>query len=99
MSESVFLAEHRSQPDRERFVPTEHARGPWDVRSLHGGAPAALMATAFERVQPGAELPIARLRFELLRPIPFAPLSISTQITRPGRRVQQLAGELRCRES
>jgi hypothetical protein len=92
MSESVFLAE------RERFVPTEHAGGPWDPQALHGGAAAALMTTAFERVEPGAELPIARLGFELLRPIPFAPLSISTRITRPGRRVQELAGELRCGE-
>jgi hypothetical protein len=88
MSESVFLAEG------ERFVPTNHARGPWDPQALHGGAPAALMTTAFERVEPGAELPIARLGFELLRPIPFVPLSISTRIVRPGRRVQELAGEL-----
>jgi hypothetical protein len=92
MSESVFLA------DGERFMPTEHARGPWDPQALHGGAPAALMATAFQGVEPGAELPIARLGFELLRPIPFAPLSISTRVTRPGRRVQELAGELRCGE-
>jgi hypothetical protein len=88
MSESVFLAQG------ERFLPTAHARGPWDPQALHGGAAAALLTTAFERVEPGAELPIARLGFELLRPIPFAPLSISTRITRPGRRVQELAGEL-----
>jgi hypothetical protein len=96
MSESVFLADGRRRPGRERFIPTEHARGPWDPQALHGGAPAALMTTAFERVEPGAQLPIARLGFELLRPIPFAPLSISTRITRPGTRVQELAGELRC---
>jgi Thioesterase-like superfamily len=89
MSESVFLA------DGERFIPTEQARGPWDPDALHGGAPAALMTAAFERMQPGAELPIARLGFELLRPIPFEPLSISTRIVRPGRRVQELEGELR----
>jgi hypothetical protein len=52
------------------------------------------MTRAFERVEPGAELPIAHLGFELLRPVPFAPLSISTRIARPGRRVQELAGEL-----
>jgi hypothetical protein len=85
---SVFLA------DGERFVPTEQARGPWDPRALHGGAPAALMAAAFERTEPGAELLIARLGFELLRPIPFAPLSISIRVVRSGRRVQELAGEL-----
>jgi hypothetical protein len=89
---------HRSKigqrPGRERFMPTEHARGPWDPRALHGGAPAALITSAFERMEPGSELRIARLGFELLRPIPFAPLSLSTRIVRAGRRVQELACEL-----
>lgn len=89
MSESIFTA------DGARFMPTEHARGPWDPQALHGGAPAALLTTAFERVEPGSELRIARLGFELLRPVPFAALSLSTQIVRAGRRVQELAGELR----
>lgn len=92
MSESIFLA------DGEQFLPTEHARGPWDPRALHGGAPAALLTTAFERMEPGSELPIARLGFELLRPVPFAPLALSIEIVRAGRRVQELAGELRSAE-
>jgi acyl-coenzyme A thioesterase PaaI-like protein len=74
--------------------PTEHARGPWDPAALHGGAPAALLTSVFEHMEPGAELRIARLGFELLRPIPFAPLRLSARIVRPGRRVQELAGEL-----
>jgi hypothetical protein len=86
--ESIFLA------DGELFLPSEHARGPWDPDALHGGAPAALMTRAFERRQPGAELPIARLGFELLRPVPSAALRISTRIVRAGRRVQELAGEI-----
>jgi hypothetical protein len=89
MSESIFIA------DGDRFLPTEHARGPWDPRALHGGAPAALITAAFERLQPGAELAIGRLSFELLRPIPMAPLTLATSIVRPGRRVQELAAELR----
>jgi hypothetical protein len=88
MSDSIFLAEG------DTFAPTEHARGPWDPRALHGGAPAALIAAAFERMQPGAELPVARLSFEFLRPVPMAPLTLSTRITRPGRRVQALEAEL-----
>ncbi len=74
--------------------PTEQARGPWDPRALHGGAPAALFAAAFERAEPGSELRIARLGFEFLRPIPLGPLQLTTRIVRPGRRVQELAGEL-----
>lgn len=89
MSESIFLR------DGERLIPTEHARGPWDPRALHGGAPAALMAAAFEQMQPGSGLGMARLGFEFLRPIPLAPLTLSTHMVRSGRRVQELAGELR----
>ncbi|HEY3970146.1 MAG TPA: thioesterase family protein, partial [Solirubrobacteraceae bacterium] len=80
--------------DGDLFTPTEHARGPWDPRALHGGAPAALIAAAFERMQPGAELPFARLSFEFLRPVPMAPLKLGTRISRPGRRVQALEAEL-----
>ncbi|HEY3759395.1 MAG TPA: thioesterase family protein [Solirubrobacteraceae bacterium] len=88
---SVFVP---GDDERHLFIPTEHARGPWDPRALHGGAPAALMTAALERIEPGAELPIARLSFEFLRPIPLAPLELSTRITRPGRRVQALEAEL-----
>ena len=94
--EAIELASIFVPGDGERrlFTPTEHARGPWDPRALHGGAPAALMTAALERIEPGAELPIARLSFEFLRPIPLAPLELSTRITRPGRRVQALEAEL-----
>jgi Thioesterase-like superfamily len=88
MSESIFIREGDS------FLPTEHARGPWDPRALHDGAPAALTAAAFEQMEPGAELPFARLSFEFLRPVPMAPLKLSTRISRPGRRVQALEAEL-----
>ncbi len=88
MTESIFVG------DGDLFAPTEHARGPWDPNALHGGAPAALIAAAFERIEPGAELPFARLSFEFLRPVPMAPLQLSTRISRPGRRVQALEAEL-----
>jgi hypothetical protein len=89
MTESIFVS------DGESFIPTAHARGPWDPGALHGGAPAALIAAAFERMEPSSELRVARLGFEFLRPIPFAPLTVSTRIVRAGQRVQELAGELR----
>jgi hypothetical protein len=89
MADSIFIAAGDG-----RFEPTEHARGPWDPRALHGGAPAALIARAFECMEPGARLPIARLGFELLKPIPLAPLTLTTRFVRTGRRVQELAAEL-----
>ncbi len=89
MSDSIFLPEGEG-----RYTPTEYARGPWDPRAQHGGAPATLIASAFERMQPGAELPFARLSFSFLRPVPLAPLRLSTSIVRPGRRVQELEAKL-----
>jgi len=86
---SIFVPEGEG-----RFRPTEYARGPWDPRAQHGGAPATLIAGAFERMEPGAELPFARLSFSFLRPVPLAPLRLSTRIVRPGRRVQELEAEL-----
>ncbi|MGA7705497.1 MAG: thioesterase family protein [Solirubrobacteraceae bacterium] len=88
MIDTIFVAED------DLFVPTEHARGPWDPGALHGGAPAALIASEFERMQPGEELPFARLSYEFLRPVPMAPLKLTTRISRPGRRVQALQAEL-----
>ncbi len=102
MAETIF------RRHQGRYEPTEHARGPWDPSALHGGAPAALIATAFERHPPSREAPdraaqadrpadgmrIARLGFELLRPIPYAPLRVAVRTLRPGRRVQELGAEL-----
>src|ERR1700686_2996302 len=88
-SESIFLDEGEG-----RFTPTEHAAGPGDPRALHGGPPAALIAAAFERMEPGAELPFARLSFSFLRPIPMAALELTTRMSRPGRRVQELEADL-----
>lgn len=95
MADSIFTLDGDG-----RYEPTEHARGPWDPGALHGGAPAALITAAFEQLplagtgEPGGELPIARLGFEFLRPIPFAPLTLSTCVVRAGKRVQELAAEL-----
>ncbi|HEY2631676.1 MAG TPA: thioesterase family protein [Solirubrobacteraceae bacterium] len=94
MNDSIFTTNGNGL-----YTPTEHARGPWDPRALHGGAPAALIAFAFERMEPGAELPFARLSFEFLRPVPMAPLKLSTRISRPGRRVQALEAELSAGET
>ncbi|HEX3510391.1 MAG TPA: thioesterase family protein [Solirubrobacteraceae bacterium] len=84
--------------DGAEFHAGEDARGPWDPEALHGGAPAALIARAFERCDPRGGMRIARMSFELLRPIPFGPLTLHARMVRDGRRVQELAAELRAGE-
>ena len=79
--------------ERDRFVPSASARGPWSPRHQHGGPPAALLARAFAR-QSGPDAQIARLTFDFLRPVPLAPLTVSTRVVRAGAKVQRLAGSI-----
>ena len=81
--------------DGARHVPTELARGPWDPGAQHGGAAAAILGRAIERFQPELGLAVTRITFELLRPVPLAPLVVTTAMTRPGKRVQLVTASLR----
>lgn len=81
-----------------RYVASELARGPWDPTSLHGGAPAALLMGAFERLPAADQLQLTRVTYELLRPVPLGQLTVEAEIARRGRRVQLLEGSLRTPE-
>jgi hypothetical protein len=74
----------------DAFVPTGHARGPWDPDQLHGGAPGALLA---EAVQADGYL-VARLTIDFLAPVPMAPLTVSARTTKPGRNVELAEAEM-----
>jgi hypothetical protein len=80
--------------DGARFLATELARGPWSPDSQHGGAPAALLMRAFERLD-GSGLAIARVTYEFVRPVPLGHLVIDAEVIKPGRRVQLLEGSIR----
>jgi hypothetical protein len=78
-----------------QIVATGLARGPWDDNAQHGGAPAALLARAFERAVPRDDgLVFARLTYELMRPVPLGQLQVSCELVRPGKRVQLLDGSI-----
>ena len=85
---SVFV------PQDGRFVATELARGPWDPGAQHGGAPAALLMRAFEKLPAADGLIISRVTYEFLRPAPIGELSVAAEVVRPGRRVQLLEGSI-----
>jgi hypothetical protein len=73
-------------PDGDRFVPSELTRGPWDPDSQHAGPPAALIGRAIEGDDESAQ--VGRITFEILRPVPIAPLRVSMEVVRPGRTVE-----------
>ena len=89
MSESAVFAGQDG-----RFVASELARGPWDPNAQHGGAPAALLMRAFERLDGPPGLAIARVTYEFVRPVPLGELSVDASVIRPGRRVQLLEGAI-----
>ena len=81
-------------------IPTDFARGPWDPRALHGGPVAALIAQAIEELpDDGVPWFVSRLTVELERPVPVEPITITAEVTRPGRRVSGIDATIRLAET
>ena len=78
-----------------RFESTAATAGPWSADAQHGGPPSALLARAFERLEPDSGQRLARLTVEILRPVPVRPVTVTARVVRPGRRVALLEGSLR----
>ena len=81
--------------DGERFRSTELTRGPWDPDAQHAGPPAALLGRAIERLPSrSGRWQVGRVTFEILRPVPIAPLTVHAEVVRPGRNVEMLTATL-----
>ncbi|GIH11541.1 hypothetical protein Rhe02_96080 [Rhizocola hellebori] len=79
-----------SQVADDRFESTENTRGPWDAGSQHAGPPAALLGRAVEHLAEKlgrGDMRIARLTFDIARPVPIAPLTVTSAVRREGRSV------------
>jgi hypothetical protein len=83
MSEAVF-----AEREEGVFVPSGHARGPWDPQAMHGGAPAALLVRAVERLEAPGPMLLSRITIEFLAPVPLEPVRVAAEIVRPGKRLQ-----------
>ena len=88
MEAAIFI------PDGDRFIPTDLARSPWGPHVLHGGPPAGLLARAIEQTNPDPALHVARMTVDLFRPVPKAPLHVTTQFVREGRRIAVIEASL-----
>jgi hypothetical protein len=82
MSEAIYTLEDGL------FVPSGHARGPWDANAQHGGGPAALLVREIEALESPGPMLLARLTIEFLGAVPLAPLELRAEIVRPGKRLQ-----------
>lgn len=83
MADSIF------ERDGNDYVATALARGPWDPKACHGGAPAALLAAAVDAAPSLVAMQGVRLTYDLLRPVPIGqPLAMDVTVAREGKRVQ-----------
>lgn len=82
----------------DAFGSTELTRGPWDPDGQHAGPPAALIGREIELHEGVGSGPddrfVARVTFEILRPVPIAPLRVAAETIRPGRRVELVEATL-----
>jgi len=81
-------------PDGDLLVPQPIARAGWYADALHGGPVAAAFARAVERLPSQVPMTLTRLTVDLVRPVPTAPLRVSTVVVREGRRIQLVEAEM-----
>lgn len=78
----------------DRVIPGALTIGPWSPDAQHGGPVAALLARSVELAPSPVPMQVVRLTVELLRPVPLDPLSVTADVTRPGKKVQIVEASL-----
>lgn len=78
-------------PTAGRYRATVATRGPWSEHAQHGGPPMALCGTRMAQAAP-EDFRATRLTFEILRPVPIAPLTVTTQVARAGQQAAWIEG-------
>jgi hypothetical protein len=75
-------------PEDGGFRATALTIGPWDPGFQHAGPPAALLAREVERTGSIAGGQTVRLAYDILGPVPVAPVRVRATVLRPGRRIE-----------
>lgn len=86
-------------PAGPKYESTELTRGPWDPGSQHAGPPCALLGRELDRAGGLEPARLARVTFEILKPVPIGPLTVAAEVVRGGRSVELVEGELYSEET
>lgn len=86
--EAMFMAEGGG------FQPTEWAVGPWSADALQGSAYGGLLVRALERSDAAPGMTLARLSFDLWRPVGREQLFTSVTVLRDGRKARMAEASL-----
>jgi hypothetical protein len=70
------------------FVPTDSARGPWSMESLHGRVLAGLFARCLELEYGEATFQFTRLTIDMFRLPNRSPIDVRTELIREGNRIK-----------
>src|SRR6202040_9105 len=79
--------------DRDAFIPTKVANGPWDPNSLHGRVIIGLLAFVIEQRHGADEFVPARLTVDMFPLPPLAPIEVTTPLGRDGLRIKLVEDE------
>jgi hypothetical protein len=90
-TEAYFLAE-----GSDTLIPRAHARSPWAADMLHGRLLAGLAVRQLERAEADPRMRLARLTVDMFRVAPLAPVAISTEVVREGRRLRAVDVKVSC---
>lgn len=80
------------QPVGDTFEPSPFIRGPWSFDHCHAGPPAGLLTTLLADMRP--DMAMTRITCEIPAPIPLAPVRVTTETVRAGRRISLLRAEM-----
>ena len=70
--------------DRDVYIPTDAARGPWDPSSLHGRVIIGLLAFMIEQHHGADDFVPVRLTVDMFRLPNLAPIEVKTRLVRDG---------------
>ena len=80
--------------DRDAFVPTEVASGPWDPKSMHGRVVIGLLADTIEQRHGAEDFVPARLTVDMFRlPNIMTPVEVRTKQIRDGLRIRVIEAD------
>jgi hypothetical protein len=69
------------------YVPSPATVGPWDPALQHGGPVAALLGTRIEQAVSRGDMRVGHFALEFLSPVPTAPMTLTSAVTRPGKKI------------
>lgn len=80
--------------DGKALQPTEWAVGPWSADTLQGSAYGGVLVRALEQEGAAPDMMLARLSFDLWRPVTREPLTPSVTVLREGRKARTVEASL-----